>query len=159
MTTRTKAIFALLIATTVAAFLLLRSRNEIQPQVDTKQTLRISINSWIGWAPLFLAQDKGIFEKDGVKVELSRIEDTGARKSTMISGRVDGYATSVDNFQLDAAGGIPGHIVMLFDESHGADGIVTKKTIHTIQDLKGKQVAFQAGLPSHFLLLTVLKEG
>src|SRR5258708_63395 len=86
------------------------------------ETAKISINSWIGWAPLFLAENNHIFENNGVKVDLVRIEDTGARKATMMSGQVDGYATSVDNFQLDSSFGVPGRIVMLFDESFGGDG-------------------------------------
>lgn len=71
------------------------------PPSDSEAPLRITINSWIGWAPLYLAQEKGLNE--GVEVEILRVEDTGARKSTMISGEVDGYASSVDNFALDAA--------------------------------------------------------
>src|SRR5579864_2684839 len=129
-------------------------------QSQTEQPhLTISLNSWIGWAPLYLAQEKGIFKKDGVSVDLTRIEDTGARKATMIAGKVDGYATSLDNFQLDSTEGVPGKIVMLFDESYGADGIVAKNSIRNVSDLKGKSVAFQPGLPSHFLLLQVLQDG
>jgi ABC-type nitrate/sulfonate/bicarbonate transport system substrate-binding protein len=75
-----------------------------------KTPLRITINSWIGWAPLYLAKEKGL--NGGTQVEIIRVEDTGARKSTMISGKVDGYASSVDNFALDAAQGVPGKIVM-----------------------------------------------
>lgn len=126
------------------------------PSSDSKAPLRVTINSWIGWAPLYLAKEKGL--NDGAKVEIIRVEDTGARKSTMISGEVDGYASSVDNFALDAAQGVPGKIVLCFDESYGGDGIVAKKSIQTLEDLKGKKVGYQRGLPSHFLLLTVLKK-
>ncbi len=118
--------------------------------------LRITINSWIGWAPLYLAKERGLF--GALDVEIIRVEDTGARKATMISGEVDGYASSVDNFALDSAQGVPGKIVMCFDESYGGDGIVPKKAITSVQDLKGHQVGYQKGLPSHFLLLTVLKQ-
>lgn len=120
--------------------------------------LRITINSWIGWAPLYIAQEKGFFKKHGTDLELIQVEDAGTRKSTMISGRVDGYASSVDNFALDAPSGVPGKIVLCFDESHGGDGIVAKRSIKTAADLKGKTVAFQPGLPGHFLLLHVLDE-
>lgn len=127
---------------------------EAGPAAKTK--LAFTINSWIGWAPLFVAKEKNLFGT--ADVEISRVEDTAARKATMISGRVDGYASSVDNFALDSAEGVPGKIVMCFDESFGGDGIVSKKSIRSVQDLRGRQVAFQKGLPSHFLLLTVLKK-
>lgn len=119
-----------------------------------KTKLSITINSWIGWAPLYLAKEKGLL--GNTDLEIIRVEDTGARKSTMISGKVDGYASSVDNFALESAEGVPGKIVLCFDESFGGDGVVSKKSIKDIKDLKGKEVAFQKGLPSHFLLLTIL---
>jgi len=122
----------------------------------TKEPLQITINSWIGWAPLYLAKEKGL--NDGAEIEVIRVEDTGARKTTMISGEVDGYASSVDNFALDATQGVPGKIVLCFDESYGGDGIVAKKSISTLADLKGKKIGYQKGLPAHFLLLSVLKK-
>src|SRR5205823_6256730 len=36
--------------------------------------------------------------------------------------------------------------------------IVAKNSIQTVADLKGKTVAFQPGLPNHFLLLQVLQD-
>lgn len=154
---KSRKLMVVLIFTAVIAGIVVFWYAKRQPP-STEPRLTVSLNSWIGWAPLYLAQDKGIFKKDGVSVDLVRIEDTGARKDTMISGKVDGYATSLDNFQLDSAAGVPGRIVMLFDESFGADGIVAKNSIHTVNDLKGKTVAFQPGLPNHFLLLQVLQD-
>src|SRR5918912_2663338 len=60
------------------------------------EPFRVTINSWIGFAPLYIAQEKGLFDKNGVKVELVRIEDTGARKSSMVANKVDAYGASVD---------------------------------------------------------------
>jgi NitT/TauT family transport system substrate-binding protein len=120
------------------------------------EPFRITINSWIGFAPLYVAQEKGIFDREGVRVELVRIEDTGARKSSMISNRVDAYGASVDGIALDAAQGLPARIVMAFDQSSGADGIIAKKDIKTIAELKGRTIAVQPGLTGHFLLMYVL---
>lgn len=125
-----------------------------QEEAAAPSKLSLTINSWIGWAPLYLAKEKKLF--GNTDLEITRVEDTGARKSTMISGKVDGYASSVDNFALDSSEGVPGKIVLCFDESYGGDGIVAKQSIRDVKDLKGKQIAFQKGLPSHFLLLTLL---
>ncbi len=137
-------------------FALILSGCTKKPVEVPKTKLSITINSWIGWAPLYLAKEKGLL--GSTDLEITRVEDTGARKTTMISGKVDGYASSVDNFALDSAQGVPGKIVLCFDESFGGDGIVSKKSIKEIKNLKGKQVAFQNGLPSHFLLLTILEK-
>lgn len=131
--------------------------SDCRPSSTTSsKPFRITINSWIGFAPLYVAQERGIFDKEGVKVELIRIEDTGARKSSMLANKVDAYGASVDGVALDVAQGMPGQIVMAFDQSNGADGIVAKNDIRTIADLKGRTVAVQPGLTGHFLLMYVL---
>jgi len=47
---------------------------------------------------------------------------------------------------------------MGFVESDGGDGIVAKKSIRSFEDLRGKRVAFQRGLPSEFFLRALLQE-
>ncbi|MFC1733377.1 ABC transporter substrate-binding protein [candidate division KSB1 bacterium] len=133
------------------SFVSLQCTDETDPSAE----LKITINSWIGWAPLYLAIEKDLL--GDADLIITRVEDTGARKSTMMAGHVDGYASSVDNFALDSAEGVPGKIILCFDESYGGDGIVAKKNIESLEDLKGRDIAFQKGLPSHFLLLYVLK--
>ena len=102
---------------------------------------------------MFIAREKGYF--DGLKLDIAFTEDAGARRSAMIAGQVDGYASSVDNLAIDATFGVSGKTVMCFDESAGADGIVSRKNI-TWANIKGRKVAVQKGLPGHFLLLTAL---
>src|SRR5262249_29847872 len=123
---------------------------------QTPTTLTFTINSWVGWAPLYLAKAKGLL--GSADLQLTRVEDTGARKATMTEGHVDGYASSVDNFALDSSERVTWKIIRCFDESSGADGLVVKKSISSTEEVKGKQVAFQKGLPSHFLLLTLLHD-
>ncbi|MEK9136505.1 MAG: ABC transporter substrate-binding protein, partial [Bacteroidota bacterium] len=71
--------------------------------------------------------------------------------------QIDGYASSVDNLAIDATFGVTGKTVMCFDESAGGDGIVAKSEV-TWENIKGRKIAVQRGLPGHFLLLTVLKK-
>lgn len=139
----------------VAALLTFQPAAAQAPKVDDVQTLSITLNSWVGWGPLFIAKEKGFFGSP--KVDLTFVEDAGARRLAMVSGQVDGYASSVDNLAIDATFGVKGKTVLCFDESAGADGIVAKSSI-SWQNLKGKTVAVQQGLPGHFLLLSVLKQ-
>jgi NitT/TauT family transport system substrate-binding protein len=117
--------------------------------------IKLSVNSWVGWGPLFIAKEKGFF--DGLNVDINFIEDAGVRRTAMISGQVDGYASSVDNLAIDATYGVTGKTVLCFDESAGADGIVAKSNINW-DNIKGRKVAVQKGLPGHFLLLYVLSQ-
>ena len=55
---------------------------------------------------------------------------------------------------------IPGvryKMVAAFDDSLGGDGIGAKKEIETVQDLKGKNVAFESGATAQFFLNVVLE--
>ncbi|MCD6199498.1 MAG: hypothetical protein J7K15_13180 [Deltaproteobacteria bacterium] len=63
-----KTVIGLLIGIVVVAALgvYLAVRPE-GPPLDNKAPLRITINSWIGWAPLYLAKDKGL--NDGVSCQ------------------------------------------------------------------------------------------
>jgi len=119
-----------------------------------KPPLKISINSWVGWGPLFIAKEKGLF--GDTKLDLIFTEDAGARRSGMIAGQVDAYASSVDNLAIDGTFGVIGKTVLSFDESFGADGIVAKRGI-SFSNMKGRKVAVQKGLPGHFLLLSALQ--
>lgn len=124
-----------------------------QTQPAARQPFKVSINSWVGWGPLFIAKEKGLF--DGLDVELQSADDAGVRRTAMLAGQVDGYASSVDNLAIDATFGVTGKTVLCFDESAGGDGIVAKSDV-TWENLKGRKVAVQKGLPGHFLLLYVL---
>ncbi len=129
------------------------------PPVTPDEPFRITFNTWVGFAPLYLAQEKGLFEQNGVpKVEIVRIEDAGARKSSMLSGRIEGYASSIDNWALDSAQGVEGKIVLAFDESAGGDGIVARKDTKTVADLKGQTVGVQPGMPGQFLLFYIMEK-
>jgi len=46
-----------------------------------KAPIKISVSTWLGWSHIFLAQEKGFFEKNNVDVELIHIhEHTAAQK-------------------------------------------------------------------------------
>jgi len=48
--------------------------------------------------------------------------------------------------------------VLPMDDSKGGDGIVARKEIASVKDLKGKKVAFSEGSVSHFFLAFLLKQ-
>jgi NitT/TauT family transport system substrate-binding protein len=129
-----------------------------QPSATEKAPLKVTLPTWTGYGPLFLAKEKGFFEKHGVNVELSIIEGLAERKQALAGGQVDGMATALDVQVTLAAAGIPMQIVWLLDDSHGGDGIIVKKEINSVADLKGKKVAFEQGSTSHMLLLSALKQ-
>lgn len=54
--------------------------------------------------------------------------------------------------------GLKGKIILVTDESYGGDGIVVKKDITKLSELKGKTVAYTEGFVSEFFLLYLLQK-
>jgi NitT/TauT family transport system substrate-binding protein len=117
---------------------------------------RIGLGPWIGFGPLYLAHDKGLFKDAGCEVELIVLTGIAERNSALKSGRIDALAAPVDYFVLSAGNNLQATIVMAIDESVGGDGIVARKEITRFEDLRGKRLAFQRGLPSEFFVRALL---
>jgi len=128
------------------------------PAAQELPTFRVATIVWVGYGPIHLAQEKGFFEKHGVDVKLQRIEDTSARRAALSSGSVDASIDIVDSFANAASSGVPARVVLKLDDSMGGDGLIVRKEIDSIEDLRGKTVAYPPGQPSHFFLLTLLDE-
>lgn len=124
----------------------------------TLPVLRLGVVSWIGFGPAYVGVERGLFEKEGVRVEIKRIEETGQLRAALLSKQVDAIIGTADSLASGAAAGLPAKVVLQVDESFGSDALVVGEGIRSIQDMRGKQVAFAQGLPSHFFLLTVLDE-
>lgn len=144
----------LLVVTSFATVCLTNCRQNGSHQ--TAVPVRVAIDQFIGFAPIYVASDRGYFTQRGVSVEALPILDTAQRTASFASGRVDAICTTLDSLLLLASKGVDLVIVAAVDKSHGADGILAARTVRTATDLKGKTVAFQEGMPSHFLLLWYL---
>ncbi|PUB16744.1 ABC transporter substrate-binding protein [Paenisporosarcina sp. OV554] len=125
----------------------------------SSEPLKVTLPTWTGYGPLFLAKEKGFFEKNGLDVELSIIEGLAERKATLAGGKIDGMATALDVQVTLAGADIPVQVVWLLDDSYGGDGILVKKEIKDVKDLKGKKIAFEVGSTSQMLALTALEKG
>ena len=123
------------------------------------EPIKLGMSTWLGYAPLYLAKEKGFFKKQGVDVEIVVIESPADRRAAFAADKIQGMATTVDTHVMTAAAEnpIPLKQVLGLDDSHGGDGMVAKKEIKTIKDLKGKTVAAQLGAgASYFWLNYVL---
>jgi len=120
------------------------------------QKLTIAHSTWIGYGALYIAKEEGFFEKAGLDVDLKVIEASSDALAAMQGGQIDVVASTVDNFSLFAGNGAKLSLLMSLDESSGGDGIVSKKEIATVADLKGRTVGVQKGSISQFLLAQAL---
>ncbi|HMJ94262.1 MAG TPA: ABC transporter substrate-binding protein [Thermoleophilaceae bacterium] len=120
--------------------------------------VRLAISSWPGFGALFVADEKGYFKEEGLKVELDLVEDQTNRVQAMQSGEKDGAGMTADTWVRWLAEGVDAQQVLATDASKGGDGIVAKKEIASIADLKGVEVGVSAGSTAAFLLGYVLDQ-
>jgi NitT/TauT family transport system substrate-binding protein len=122
---------------------------------ETKVT--IAMSGWTGFAPLSLAEKAGLFKKNGVDATIKFIPQKD-RHLAIASGDVACAATTVETWIVWNANGVATRQVVQLDKSYGADGMVVRKDIAKISDLRGKTVAASApGTAPYFTLAWFLK--
>ena len=133
--------------------MMLPSLNAVPARADE---VKIAHSTWVGYGPLYIAGDKGIFKKHGVDVDLIVMEDPKERFPTLMADRIQMIASTVDTALLYMKKPTDFQYVVAIDDSNGGDGIVAIKDIKTIADLKGRNVAVNKGSVSEFYLNVLL---
>jgi NitT/TauT family transport system substrate-binding protein len=129
--------------------------------------VRVRVNVWVGCVGGLVAnggldtQPDSIFGKKGLKVSFKIIDDWTEGAAALATNNVDVMLTTADVYAKDYAQfkdkGFGSHTFLMVDWSRGADGVIGKQGINSIEDLAGKTVAFAPYTPSHFLLWNGLK--
>jgi len=149
------------------------------PPVDTSKplptsgsapsnTVKVRVNIWVGCAAGLVANGgldtvpDSIFDKQGLKVSFKIIDDWTEGAAALATGNVDVMLTTADVWAKDFGQfqdkGFGARAFYMVDWSRGADGLIGKQGINSLEDLAGKTVAFAPYTPSQFLLWNGLKE-
>lgn len=131
--------------------------------------LVVGINTWAGHTPGIVSNGGldptagSIYKtKYGLDVKFVLIEDPAAKLTAFIKGDIDIMWDTVDSWAREASSlaeqNIAAKAIIQQDWSRGGDGIVSLKTINSIEDLKGKTIATTRYTPSHWLLLYLLSQ-
>jgi len=104
--------------------------------------LKISLDVWPGYAYVFIAQEKGFFEKYGVQVDLVLQATPIEAKQLFETKKVDGRFSVFSDVIMANVEGIPTRAVYMADYSDTGDVIVGRAELANLTDLKGKTIAF-----------------
>src|ERR1041385_3966098 len=139
----------------------------VSSSTDENAEVRIRVNVWVGCVGGLVANGgletapDSIFAKKGLKVSFKIIDDWTEGASALATNNVDVMLTTLDVYAKDYGQfqekGFGSHAFLMVDWSRGADGVIGKQGINSIEDLAGKTVAFAPYTPSHFLLWNGLK--
>lgn len=121
-------------------------------------TINCMMPVWPGFAPVYLANQLGYFQQEGLKVSEQFDDDRTDALAAFTSGTINCYLRTVGEYQgrpftPEAVGTIIGTI----DMSLGGDGVAAAGDIRTPADLKGKVVAAEPNIPARLLLQAALK--
>jgi len=119
---------------------------------------KLAHSTWVGYGPLYIAKEKGYFEKYNIKPELTVIEDESQYAAALFSNNIQGLGNVLDREVIHYAKGTPETFVFAMDESSGGDGIIAKKEITDIKGLKGATVGLDKSSTSYFFFLTALQK-
>lgn len=121
-------------------------------------TVKMGLEPWIGYAPWFIAQDQGCFNKNGLNVEITTFKTDADRNAAIVAGQSDVSNIDTGGVIRFAAKDQPVVPILLEDDSRGADAILASPDITSAKDLVGKDVAYEFGTTSDLLLHEYLKK-
>ena len=121
---------------------------------EPETALRIGTNVWIGSEPLYLARELG--HLDPAVVQLVEYPSASEVLRAYRNQAIDGMVISLDELFGLAVDGLQPRIILVVDVSHGADVVVGRRGMKTMQDLKGKSVAVESGALGAFVLSRAL---
>src|SRR6188474_3503243 len=128
------------------------------PAIAQDVKVGVGISGWTGFAPLTLANQAGIFKKNGLDVTIKKIPQKD-RHLAVASGDIQCAATTVETWISWNANGVATKQIFQLDKSYGADGMATRNDVASIKDLKGKTVAASSpGTAPYFTLAWMLKK-
>jgi NitT/TauT family transport system substrate-binding protein len=119
--------------------------------------IRLGFSAWPGWFPWQVAQEQGLFAKNGVAVDLKYFDSYTDSLNALATGNLDANSQTLNDTLSSVSGGAKQTIVLVNDNSTGNDQIIARDGINTLADLKGKKVAAEQGTVDHYLLLLALK--
>ncbi|SDA25938.1 NitT/TauT family transport system substrate-binding protein [Ruminococcus sp. YE71] len=125
---------------------------------DSK-AFKLGVSPMSGWYAWYGVEGTGIFEKNGVDVDIEFFPVYSDSLTAFNSGQLDGICIAASDAVAPYNEGIEFKIVLVNDNSAGADALVVHDdSITSVKDLKGKSVATELGTLEHMYLLKLLDD-
>lgn len=123
-----------------------------------EQPIRIAINPWPGYEPLYLAHQKGFFQEEGVEVELVELGSLADIRRVFERGLVD-MMTSTLSEVVEAQPNTDRDIKIMLvpDFSNGTDVIIAQQEYETLEELHGRRIGVEVGALGKFFLSRALQ--
>jgi len=120
--------------------------------------LRVASNVWPGYELLHLAEARGYVARESVRlIEMPSAADC---IQNLAAGTLEGACLTLDEVLTALAGGVHLKVVCVLDVSLGADVLLARPDIHSLQKLKGRRLGVeQSGSGAVMLAATLQQAG
>ena len=115
-----------------------------------KEILKIGISPWPGYEPIVLASEKGFYEN--IDVRIVRYATPSESFRALRDGIIDVAAFTADEVLHYAEVRDKPNMFLVLDISNGADAIVARPEIKSIEELKGKHVYVESSALGNYLI-------
>lgn len=125
---------------------------------DDEHELVLSTNNWLGYMPLYLARDAGYY--DDIPLHLVQLPSNTETMRSFRNGQVMAAGLTLDEALLLSESGVPVCIPLIMDYSNGADALVARAGIGSLEQLKGKRIGVEnTAVGAHMLTRALDKAG
>jgi NitT/TauT family transport system substrate-binding protein len=126
--------------------------------VGQSQSSTISKAWWPVWDTFQIGVQQREEAVKSFRTTFLQTQDYVSALNEFHSGKADAATLTIYEAILAASRGTPLKIVLLLDYTTGSDGVVAKKGIRSLLDLKGKRIGIEQGTIAHFTLLKALEK-
>jgi len=160
ITIRSALIFIIIVST---AFSACTQESTITEDAKAKEKIRFGILPIEDTLPLFVAEQEGIFEENGLDVEIVNFQSALERDSALTAGEIDGVITDPLAVILLNNSGYNLKIVSIglgMEPEEGVFAILSspKSDINSVQDLEGRKIAISTNTIIEYVTDVMLEE-
>lgn len=127
----------------ISVFSLIACSITVTPK--SEPPLQIFYEPWPGFLPLIIAQEKGFFAQQHVKVAPIFTKDVGANLAEFMANKYDGITLALGTALTNTAVNPDIRIILTTDVSAGADAIIAQPQIMTVANLKNQLIGVRLG--------------
>lgn len=113
---------------------------------------------WPGNTPFYHAESIGSFDSFNKSVNLISFSDNIQKRNYFDEDKIDVLHITTNHLAEMQKKYPDLEIIMQLDNSNGADGLITRLPINSVNDLKGKKIAVEKGEIGYFFLELLLRE-
>lgn len=107
-----------------------------------KSPFRVGSNIWLGYEPLYLAQDMGLY--DPARIRLVAMSNATEVQRALRAGTLEAAALTLDEVLSLKQDGFDLRVVLVMDFSQGADVLLARPGITHLADLRGRRVGVES---------------